>query len=982
MHHVDVEVYVKRQKTVSGDSGLLASVYLVLALIIVPAFGLYEGLSYLESNRRSVALSIAGQELVKIRNDLLLNASEDKFISNAYTAFCTNSSTTQDLTARVAEFHEKISSRAQYAVFNDQGMLCADNFSRQSDDYPILQRSGPDLVKVLTGYESPARDQAVDRLRALIGPNFYASGFGHNAQAVSGIFYYTNFAADKFRVWMGRIEGRILLVRIPTTELKGKQGLKSLLEGVDRSRLSFAMIRSGRLNGSEIPIRQVRLASAGFSASPGKEFLELDNSLFTFVRTRANTTMLIRYRLPGSAFNPGRLALIVVMLCGFLAAILLRRWGADFRVDNLSMLTQIGLLLLISAGIPMLILAGVAVDYLLNKKSALTREKNQQMHEFVREIDQSLQGEFARYTRLVNQIVCDRSDQSFSSSYVQKILQKIHARFKNVYTGFHLVNADYDSAGAGKTGDAFKIVSTGREGELYESNNPESDNVLVLAQHHLAGLNSLPAPETSADRLFMIETFFQKPIYMVLHDLAQVEGSIEPAGWGSMNFLLFVESFRIFQPQLFDIFALIALDMNAFQDKYFETAMSAITRNPHGFKVFVARDRRLYGESVWDLLLRPDLHALFLRVTEYPLPEPEIITFQGQSQLFVGLQGNRAEKVRFCVLYPLAEIEKLIRQEALDMLYLAFLAAALIVLMITILYFNLLQPVDRLHQAALALENRDASFRLPQDGSDEFAEMAAIFNASMTEFEELRIASIVQTRLLPAKPLAVEGYSIYGHSLPMIELGGDYYDYFNVDNQHFALLLGDVAGHGVGASLIMAMAKAGVICGRALHKDPAALMLRLHQIVWGIKTRVQRKVMTFQYLLLNRESGQAVYANAGGCSPVIFDPVTRQTNEISHSGAVLGGFKKNVYSNLPLQIEPGQAMIFYTDGIVEARNDKGQELGYDGLFNLLADCYHIDAAEYYEKIMRTWRNWLGTARPGDDLTMIVLVRRQGDAGND
>ncbi|HMM60185.1 MAG TPA: SpoIIE family protein phosphatase, partial [Candidatus Rifleibacterium sp.] len=75
------------------------------------------------------------------------------------------------------------------------------------------------------------------------------------------------------------------------------------------------------------------------------------------------------------------------------------------------------------------------------------------------------------------------------------------------------------------------------------------------------------------------------------------------------------------------------------------------------------------------------------------------------------------------------------------------------------------------------------------------------------------------------------------------------------------------------------------------------------------------------------------------------------------------------------QIESGQAMIFYTDGIVEARNDKGQELGYDGLFNLLADCYHIDAAEYYENIMRTWRSWLGTARPGDDLTMIVLVRR-------
>jgi len=364
-----------------------------------------------------------------------------------------------------------------------------------------------------------------------------------------------------------------------------------------------------------------------------------------------------------------------------------------------------------------------------------------------------------------------------------------------------------------------------------------------------------------------------------------------------------------------------------------------------------------------------------LRVTEYPLPEPEIVEFQGQSQLFVGLQGNRAEKVRFCVLYPLAEIEKLIRQEAFDMLYLAFLAVALIVLMITILYFNLLKPVDRLHQAAMALENRDASFRLPHDGSDEFAEMAAIFNASMAEFEELRIASIVQARLLPAKPLTVEGYSIYGRSQPMIELGGDYFDYFSIDDAHFALLLGDVAGHGVGASLIMAMAKAGVICGRALHKDPAALMLRLHQIIFGIKTKVQRKVMTFQYLGVERASGRLTYANAGGCSPMIFDPATGKIQEISHAGAVLGGFKKNSYTNMTLQIEPGQAMIFYTDGFVEARNETGQELGYEGLFNLVAGCYHVDASEYYAEIMRAWQKWLGSAQPGDDLTMIVLVRR-------
>jgi sigma-B regulation protein RsbU (phosphoserine phosphatase) len=89
---------------------------------------------------------------------------------------------------------------------------------------------------------------------------------------------------------------------------------------------------------------------------------------------------------------------------------------------------------------------------------------------------------------------------------------------------------------------------------------------------------------------------------------------------------------------------------------------------------------------------------------------------------------------------------------------------------------------------------------------------------------------------------------------------------------------------------------------------------------------------------------------------------------------VLGGFKKNSYRNLQLAIGPGQAMIFYTDGLVEARNEAGQELGYDGFYSMVADSYHVDAARYHERIMRAWSAWLGSSEAGDDLTMIVMVR--------
>jgi len=286
---------------------------------------------------------------------------------------------------------------------------------------------------------------------------------------------------------------------------------------------------------------------------------------------------------------------------------------------------------------------------------------------------------------------------------------------------------------------------------------------------------------------------------------------------------------------------------------------------------------------------------------------------------------------------------------------------------------NLLQPVARLHQAARALEARDSTFRLPETSGDEFSEMAGIFNKSIGEFDELKIASIVQSRLLPTSPLVVEGFSLFGKSIPMIDLGGDYFDYFIVDDDHFALLLGDVAGHGVGASLIMAMAKAGVICGQEICMDPAGVLSRLHQIVFAIKNRVQRKVMTFQYLLVNRKTAQIVYSNAGGCSPVLVDKAVGTCVEVPLSGAVLGGFKKSVFSNLEFSIKNGQALILYTDGMVESRNVAGKELGYIGLYDLFLRNYASDASVYYQKIMAEYHDWLGGAVPGDDMTLIVMV---------
>ncbi len=947
----------------------LVRLYLVITLLVLPAFAFYEGLLYLQMNGNKVAEGEAVRRLTRIKSDLHLHIDGEKFWVNSLTAIFANSDSPDTLQQALDSFLEKLPSRAEYLVFRASGELMHDNFIKpQAGDQ--WKSTGRDLLDVIGSKRSPKRDQAIDRLRPLLGRNFFLPSLGYINQRIAPHLYHTDFKTEKHRVWLAIDETRMVLVMVPNGEISATRSLRYYLSRLDTGVAGFAGFEQGCLKAATFSPVQARVAFSRLKKDPGKEFIEVENALYSLVQTGANQAILLRYSLHGNFMHAGRLTAMVLLLSGFLMFALWRNGKGPARLSDSSLLLQIALLLGISAGIPLTILGFVAYDYFSNKQSTLVREKNQQMVEFIQRVDQGLLSEYSRYVREIRKIFSEEHslrNRKFSPS---RIGRKLAKRLNHTFSSMHMVKMAPENDGEHNN----EFFSVNSEGSLQDAPPDERRNVELLAGQHLAALNSQVIAEISAERAYLVEMVFQKPVNMVIYDLINAEGWLAEAGWGSLRFLLYAEAFSMSARDYFNVYLMGAFDIIALQEQFMQAQISDLRRNPFGFLVFVARERFLIDERKTDLKGNPELDGLFLRVADYQLPEPEILTFRGESCLFVGLKGNKTRRLSYCLLYPLEKIEKEIRLEASNLMFMALLAAALIIAMMLVLYLNLLLPVNRLHQAAMALETRDDSFRLPQGGNDEFSEMAAIFNSSMAEFEELKIASIVQSRLLPGRPLEIEGYGIFGRSQPMIELGGDYFDYFSVSDDHFALLLGDVAGHGVGASLIMAMAKAGVICGRDVHHDPAALLSRLHQIVLAIKNRVQRKVMTFQFLLVDRHSGLITYANAGGCSPILFDAASGSVREIRHSGAVLGGFKKNAIGNLNLNILPGQALILYTDGLVEAKNQAGVELGYEGLYALIAACYDSSAEIFYNRIITSWKAWLDGAEATDDQTMIVLVR--------
>jgi serine phosphatase RsbU (regulator of sigma subunit) len=262
---------------------------------------------------------------------------------------------------------------------------------------------------------------------------------------------------------------------------------------------------------------------------------------------------------------------------------------------------------------------------------------------------------------------------------------------------------------------------------------------------------------------------------------------------------------------------------------------------------------------------------------------------------------------------------------------------------------------------------------MPDLGRDEFGSMGGIFNDVMIDLEELSVAGAIQEQLLPQQQIETGCFSLFGRSIAMGELGGDYFDHIEISNDKFSVLLGDVAGHGVGAALIMAMAKAGIIQSEDLLDQPLALLNRLHGLIYASKTKKQKKIMTFQYLCVEAQNGKATYANAGACSPIIIRKSQDSAEELTLAGAALGAFKKPNYSEITIDFAPGDAIVFYTDGIVEARNSRGEELGYDNLKILLKNCWNENAETFYNNIYQNYMKHLGDEGAQDDLTIVILV---------
>ena len=238
--------------------------------------------------------------------------------------------------------------------------------------------------------------------------------------------------------------------------------------------------------------------------------------------------------------------------------------------------------------------------------------------------------------------------------------------------------------------------------------------------------------------------------------------------------------------------------------------------------------------------------------------------------------------------------------------------------------------------------------------------------------EQMQIAKDVQSNLLPANPPEIEGYDIAGICIPTYEIGGDYYDYIQLDKNNLAIIIADVSGDGVAAALIMAAFRALFRNQLITSDEPEEIMNLLNEQMPEVSRK--RDFITAFYGKLNFNEHKFTYTNCGHNPPVLMK-ADGQMEFLEAGGPSLNIVREADFVSSSLKINPGDQIIFYTDGVTEIFNGDSNEYGFERLKKVIVNTKCSSAGDILNKIVESTKNFSGTNLYRDDFTLMVLKRK-------
>ena len=341
--------------------------------------------------------------------------------------------------------------------------------------------------------------------------------------------------------------------------------------------------------------------------------------------------------------------------------------------------------------------------------------------------------------------------------------------------------------------------------------------------------------------------------------------------------------------------------------------------------------------------------------------------------------------------------EELMGQATGLMQNIIFLMAAVIIVVLVLVFYistRISKPILDLKEGVNTVSDGDLDHILTIKTNDEIEELAEAYNKMTTDLKEyiynlqkttaqkerieseLMVANKIQARMLPSifPPYPnIENLELFASMEPAREVGGDFYDFFLLDDHRFCFCIGDVSGKGVPAALFMVITRT-ILRNQVLHGNSLTeVFFRTNNLLCS--DNIEDMFVTVFMGIVNTNTGELEYINAGHNPPLI----SRKDKDYEflhvNRNLVLGGFEDFDFKSQKIVISQGDILFLYTDGLNEAMNHQQEEFGNERMFKAINKTKKMDVKDVIGKLEEEVNSFIGETPASDDLTMLALTLR-------
>ena len=908
-----------------ADNRLLQWLKLMLILLLLPLLVVVSGWYYVFSLNKTLNLRAFELDAGELLDRIKQVADTEKYICNALTDTFNNSADVVALKAAVEKFDVAHDLKMKFLIWKPDGDVFYSNFDHlaHGGDWSAAFLS---LKRVKSRYygngETDIPPDVYANLRIIYGTHFFPRYFNRSYSGKNVSLRRGSVSPDKPLVWLNVKSEFGLSVFLSSEVLLSDCGLKNLLT-VTSGEFIAGYIKNGVLTSSDSEFsrhfqNQTEMLRCSFSSH-----IDLNGYYLATSFIDADTTGVCAVKvgeMKGHRVSRS-LEIVFVLFVLLLAVFAVESFKIIVLGKELSLRIKKQLLVLfvVSNLLPGFILLIIGSDYLQQYRNGLVRDAFNLCMAYLQSIDELYVNEQTVQQNRLEKAVAGLEKKLKKNKLNRRTINNFIKQQHPSPYGFYLV-----ASSSGIVASQHLILKNEKVVETIVHNfsgNELHVNTMKamhkLCSYALAVLNKQSVADKEATEIeFISDTLAQKAPMEIVGMFAD-KGGFSEWGVGAVKHPTSVNLFRIFDATFYDYILFYLWDTNKLEIEFIRRVFDNLQRNEYGFKIMAVNERflRTFPEGI---LQNDKVRNFTLRLGERPVTRPESCQIDAVDYLMMGHSCIFLKNTSLLGLYPVEKIDRVVSAKRNLLMLLALVSLLISVALSLFVASGVLRPLSELEKGMGALKERNFAHRLPNLGNDEFGHLAAIFNDAIIDLEEMHVASIVHEKLVtPMTDVRCAGnLKIFARTVASSGGGGDYFELSETGSTRTSLLLCEVAGSGIGNSLMLAFLKSAAMQLKKLADKAKPFMEALNAMLIRSSREGQNKSVSAQYLVFLEDDGIEL-VTATVSTPLLFDFHSRSLKQIEFSyDTPLGVRAKTDIAANSIKLAKNQSLILYTGGLV------------------------------------------------------------------